>query len=236
VNKLSIELKEKLILKGATLVGYSELSDIPGAGRQGYDYGISIAIALAPQIISGIGNGPTQDYYDEYHRINSLLDELAIFTAKWIEDYGYKAFPQTLKNVVEDEKTWRTSLPHKTVATRSGIGWIGKSAMLVTEEYGSAIRFTSVLTNLELEVGKPITDSKCGNCTNCLEACPGNAIKGINWNVDMDRDQFFNPFDCRKAARERASRIGIDATLCGMCIFVCPWTKKYLNGTIGSRL
>lgn len=226
---LGDELKQELILKGASLVGYSDLVNILDASRNGYDFGISIAIALDPKIISDIGNGPTEKYYDECHRTDKLLDELAVFTAKWLEDSGYKAFSQTINNVIEDEKTWRTPLPHKTFATQSGIGWIGKCAMLVTEEFGSAIRFTSVLTNAKLKVGKSITESKCSNCMNCFEACPGNAVKGINWNVNTDRDEFFNPFDCRKAARERALKIGINATLCGMCIFVCPWTKKYLK-------
>ena len=45
----------------------------------------------------------------------------------------------------------QTALPHKTIATRAGIGWIGKSALLVTAKYGSAIRLSSILTDTPIE-------------------------------------------------------------------------------------
>ena len=69
-------------------------------------------------------------------------------------------------------------LPHKTVATRAGIGWIGKCALLVTEKYGSAIRLTTVLTDMDLETDQPINGSKCGIAGNVkitvLEMLSGN--------------------------------------------------------------
>lgn len=63
----------------------------------------------------------------------------------------------------------------------------------------------------------------------CQEVCPAKAIKGLNWSVNIERDFFYNPYDCRKIARERSGKIGIDESLCGLCILECPWTKKYIN-------
>lgn len=226
---VSQDVREALISKGASLVGFADLSEIPYENRQGYDYGVSIAVALDIEIVSGIQNGPTKEYYGEYRRVNDLLDSLAQYAAELLVQSGFKAYPMTLESVVEDEKTWRTVLPHKTVATRAGIGWIGKSAMLVTEAFGSAVRITSVLTNADLEAGTPINESRCGNCAVCKEVCPGNAVVGTNWAADIDRDTFYNAFSCRKTARERTAKIGIEASMCGLCMYSCPYTQRYLR-------
>jgi len=42
-----------------------------------------------------------------------------------------------------------SSMPQKTIATRAGLGWIGKTALLITPQFGSAIRLNSVLTDME---------------------------------------------------------------------------------------
>lgn len=120
-------------------------------------------------------------------------------------------------------------LPHKTVATRAGLGWIGKNALLVTREFGSAVRISSVLTNAKLDTGTPVDRSICGDCNRCTDAGLGKAVSGELWSVDRHRDEIYNPHDCRRAARERAAKEGINATLCGMCIYVCPWTQKYIS-------
>lgn len=119
-------------------------------------------------------------------------------------------------------------LPQKIVATLSGIGWIGKCAMLVTHEVGSALRMTVVLTNAPLKCGTPVTKSMCDpNCTICVNICPGKASLGGLWEVGVDRDEFFNAHACYSAARSRAKTLlDIDETMCGLCISNCPFTKR----------
>ena len=58
---LSEQLKTALMEAGASLVGFADLSGLPGDQRAGFNYGISIAAALDPAIINGIGNGPTRE-------------------------------------------------------------------------------------------------------------------------------------------------------------------------------
>jgi epoxyqueuosine reductase QueG len=70
----------------------------------------------------------------------------------------------------------------------------------------------------------------CGECTACVDDCPGQASFGNNWNVDLHRDSFFNAFACRETAHKLArENIGVNNSICGKCIVVCPWTKKYLE-------
>jgi len=232
MDSLSKMIKEALLNKGASLVGFADLNDIPAAITEGFRYGISIAVALNPVIISGIENGPTKEYYTEYLKLNNLLNELGEFASDILKFYGYSAVPKTTKVVQQNEDSLSTILPHKSVATRAGLGWIGKCALLITEEFGSSIRLTTILTDAELEVGVPINESKCGNCNECKRYCPGDAIKGVNWSIYLSRDIYYDAFNCSKMARKVSNEIGIKERLCGKCIVVCPWTKRYLNSKV----
>jgi len=234
-KNLCLEINETLFENGASLVGFADLNEIPKDVRDSKRFAVSIAVALAPFLIANIRNGPTKEYYSEYRNANTILWDLAKLTAKIIEDSGYRAIPKAPTNVGIDPQTHSTVLPHKTVATRAGIGWIGKCALLVTEEYGSAIRITTVLTDAPLKTGVPIVDSQCGDCMECVNFCPGKAPSGRNWNFKLYRDFFFDVFACAKAARECAKRkIGVDDTICGICISVCPWTTRHIEREGGS--
>lgn len=229
MDNLSKMIKEALLKKGASLVGFADLKDIPVEKTEGFRGGISIAVALNPVIISGIEHGPTKEYYSEYLKLNNMLDELGEYVSDILKSYGYSAVPKTTKVVQQDEDSLSTMLPHKTVATRAGIGWIGKCALLITEEFGSSIRLSTILTDAELEFGTPINESKCGNCNECKNHCPGDAINGVNWNVKLSRDDYYDAFSCSNTARKVSNEIGIKSRICGKCIVVCPWTKRYLN-------
>jgi len=216
--------------KGASLVGFADLTGIPQQHRDPMKFGVSIAVALDAPTIEGISNGPTARYRAEYRRANALLSELAKCCADLIGDSGYRAIPKEPTGIGIDTRTQSTSLPHKTVATRAGLGWVGKCALLITKEYGSAVRITTVLTDAPLKTANPVNDSLCGDCVNCVESCPGSAPSGKDWNVSLHRNSFFDAFACAEAARQQAiTNIGIHDTICGICIAACPWTLKYIQ-------
>lgn len=226
------ELSEQLITVltglGASLVGFADLSSLPLNQRDGFDYGISIAVTINPAIVNSLGNGPTQQYYDEYCRLNKLLDSLDIKAAEIIRDHGFNALPNIRANVNVDYNDHSTSLPNKTVATRAGLGWIGKCALLVTQKYGSAVRISSVFTDAPLEVSGPINDSHCGTCDSCVRNCPAEALSGDLWSVGLERETFYDFLACRNKAIERTWHVSPGDTHCGLCMLVCPRTEKYL--------
>lgn len=220
-------LREMLLKCGADLVGYADLDALPREARQGMRYGVSIAVALDPAVTAGISEGPTPEYYAEYQRVNELLDELSASAAELLRECGHEAIPCAATDAGIDSTTHSTQLPHKTVATRAGLGWVGKTALLVTEQFGPAIRLTSVLTNAVLPTGTPVDESRCGDCTACVDSCPGHAATGADWHAGIPRDEILNAYICRSTAVENSEkRIGIPVSLCGICIAACPWTKR----------
>ena len=231
MKTLNKEIKENLLYKGAAIVGFANLSEFPAEIRNSYRYGISIAVELNPKSVVNIGKGSNLEYYEDYKRANTLLNQLAENCAELLKTKGFDALAKTQNVVITDENTKRTKLPHKTVATKAGIGWIGKCALLITEQYGSAIRITSVLTNAKLDVGIPITESKCGKCEDCKKICPAGAVSGKQWHAGMDRDDFFKAMDCNDKIHERGKLIGRTEVTCGLCILVCPRTQQHLKNS-----
>jgi len=222
------EISRRLKDGGANLVGFADVTCLSTEVTDGAPRAVSMAVALDPAVVRDIKDGPTARYFAEYNRANTLLGRLGEQIAHVLNDAGYRAqpFPATTEQI--DKTTLSVKLQHKTVATRAGLGWIGKSGLLVTKEYGSAVRLTSVLTDAELETARPIEASSCGACRQCVEHCPAKAIVGAHWQTGVTREHIYNPAACFKMAREFAARTGIKATICGVCINVCPWTQRYL--------
>ncbi len=226
MNSLNEVLKKELKLSGASLVGFASLEGINGADMR---YGVSVAVAIPPEIVASIHDGPNIGYYNAYHELNAKLDSIVIRGEMLLADMGYSARAQTVASVREFG-SYRTCLPHKTVATRAGLGWIGKCALLVTKKYGSAVRISSLITNADLECAEPVTDSRCGQCNVCADACPAQAVSGHLWYPGLDRDTFYDVQACRAKARDLSKTlIDKEITLCGKCIEVCPYTQKYLK-------
>lgn len=218
-------VEENLKGRNIALIGYADLSEIDPEIRYGYQYGICIAIAL--QVFPSTTSEATKEYYEEVIAVNKRLRETSIFLAEKIKERGFNAYSLAYE---KQNEVFRTRLPFKTLATRSGLGWIGKSAALVTREYGNAIRLNGVLTDMPLTVGTPINESFCGKCDECVKHCPGHAIKGNIWSLHMDRDNLLDAFSCKKAVSERGRVFNVSEGTCGICISVRPWTKRYING------
>ncbi|PKM49041.1 MAG: epoxyqueuosine reductase [Firmicutes bacterium HGW-Firmicutes-7] len=222
------EIKEMLFNQGASIVGFADLRDLPERVRFNLDYGISIGIRLNPKIIENIQSGPNRQYHQEYLRVNQLLDQLSSKIASILRSKGYQAM--SIAATVEGMNNYdlSTLLPHKTVATKAGLGWIGKNALLITKSFGSAIRLTTVLTNIEFSSAEPIKTSLCGSCQACVEGCPANAIIGKNWHLGIPRNKIYNTFLCSDFMQKLVKKMKINNRICGQCIVSCPWTKKYI--------
>ena len=223
-------LKSTLLRNGADIVGYGDISELPPNLRQGFSVGVVVALKFPKSIILGIRDLPTKEYHEYKNYLNEKLDVLVELGARTLREAGFSAIPQTLAYVNKLKTGDVTLLPHKTVATRAGIGWIGKCALLVTEKFGSMIRISSILTDAPLEIAQSVDKSRCDGCLACTDACPAGAISGKLWSAGVKLEDLIDTAACRKAMSERSLRgFGVDDTVCGKCIEICPYTKRYLR-------
>ncbi len=207
-------------------MGVADLSGIVSGEMQ---TGISVGVPVPRDIVKDLQSAPTKEYYDAYYALNAMLDDIVTCGAEFLRKNGYQAYANTTK-VVKQDDNWCTPLPHKTVATRAGLGWIGKNCLLVTKEYGSAIRLSSLLTNAHLPAGTPINESQCGACTVCVKNCPARSLTGMLWNTSTSREELFHKEDCKDMQIQRMKQAtGIETDLCGLCFAICPFTQRYLK-------
>jgi epoxyqueuosine reductase len=226
-----IKIKETLLKCGASKVGFANLSILPNVDVK-FPSAISILVKLNPTIVDGIKKQPTLDYCAEYDRINTLLDSLVNTASKLLKDLGFSSLTPSATVKTSELDKFKVSIPHKTVARLSGLGWIGKNALLITDEYGSAVRLASVFTNADFKYDKPIKEIKCGSCMNCKKACPGNAVKGINWSLDIPQTGYYDRQLCRETVERFMQKGIISKAICGICIANCPFTQKYIRGSL----
>ncbi len=227
MTDIAAELGHLLTDRGAAIVACADLTLLPEDVWDGLPRGVCIGVPLTPEIVGTIGMGPAA----EYDRVNKLLTELCKLCVEYLANAGHQAaaIKATLHNDELDFSTLTTALPHKTVARLAGVGWIGKCALLVTKQFGSAVRYSTVLTDAPLPTGAPADVSECGDCNVCAAICPVDAMTGRTWQPGMAREDLFDAHACCEAAHEQTLAIGVDGYICGRCIAACPHTQKYLQ-------
>jgi epoxyqueuosine reductase QueG len=240
-DKFKQKLKEKAFYLGADLFGVADLKKfdsknsplLPENILTNFKYGISIAIALPKAVFMKIEKAPTPEYAKVYNTVNNKLDEISLFLSKFIEKLGFKALPIPASQIL-DKINFRGAITHKAIARLSGIGWQGKSLLIISPEYGPRIRIATILTNMELEPDKPL-ENRCGNCNICKEICPSQAIKGNmpekEYYKNREEALFFNR--CKEKLMNEFAKIeNVGYPICGFCIKVCPYSKIEENSTL----
>jgi len=109
-------------------------------------------------------------------------------------------------------------------AALAGLGWHGKSTMLIHRRHGTWFFLAEILTTLDLPPDKPETDH-CGTCMRCVNACPTGAIDTPHvldarkclsyWTIEHKGSI---PEDFRVALGDRIYG-------CDDCLDACPWNR-----------
>ena len=215
-------LKDYLIGEGISKVGFTKvnLSEFPSL-----DYGIALVLKLPRQAIQLLIDDEFRRYWKIFHNQIDILTDIALKAESLIKDNGYDAFALTMQRNECDMEKLLSKLPYKTLATTSGLGWIGRSALFVCEEYGSAVALSGILTDMPLDVGQPITDSYCDDCEECQKACPVDAINPKKWNSRLNRSDIIDIEACSEYVIDQfKSGLG-----CSKCLSNCRLTQEYFK-------
>ena len=123
----------------------------------------------------------------------------------------------------DHDKVYQVEFSVKEAAWRAGLGWIGKSDLLVTEEFGPRFSLVgAVIQADELECGTPVTESRCGDCDACVKACPYRNIKGTEWAPGIPREERVDYVNCSNA-RAKAKPVLGRKLACAKCMVACPY-------------
>lgn len=215
----------KITLWGAAdLRQFSTPKDETG---QGFPCALSFAVRMDPQIMVTIQNGPNQAYADEYARVNRQINDVSAALAAAVKFQGFRSLP-----LAASDRTDRVNIagdfPHKTAATRAGVGWVGRHCQLITRPFGSWVRLGTVFTDLELPCGPSIERNFCGRCRRCVDACPAKALKGAAWRPGVPREEIVDVRACDRWKKEHYFKFHSGHN-CGICSAVCPYGLKALK-------
>ena len=212
------------------LWGVADLREFPtpsDSTGQKFPRAISWALPMNPQIMSSIQQGPNQAYADEYARVNAQINRLATRLVDKIRSRGFRAQALAASERT-DPVNIRGDFPHKTAATRAGLGWIGRHCQLITREFGSWVRLGTVFTDMELSPGTPLERSFCGRCIKCVESCPAGALTGNPWYPGLPREEILVAATCDRWKKENYFEFHRGHN-CGICSAVCPYGLKVLK-------
>lgn len=163
-------------------------------------------------------------YRGLYNTVNTSLDRAALSVAKGIQEAGFKAYPIPSSQRIDSRKL-QGIFSHKLAAHLAGLGWIGKSRLLITPDYGPRVRLASVLTDAPMKSGIPLS-VRCGECRRCVDVCPVKAFTGVPFNPSESRDVRFQSHLCDEYSDRRKQLLG--EGICGLCVHICPYgaTRK----------
>jgi len=109
-------------------------------------------------------------------------------------------------------------------AATAGIGWHGKSTMLIDGKLGTWFFLAEILTTLELPPDEPARD-RCGTCQRCIKACPTGAITAPH-KLDARRCISYLTIELRSSIPvEFRPLIGDRIFGCDDCLDACPWNR-----------
>jgi epoxyqueuosine reductase len=239
-KSLEQELRHKALDLGADFYGIADLSSAKELIReQGgdmmtqYPLSLSIGVAMPFAIVDQLPRHQDRAVAlaystHSYDILNDRLDQIASRLAGIVQSAGHRAFPVRSSQTVNREKL-HGLYSHKLAAHLAGLGWIGKNCLLITPQIGPRVRWASILTDAPLTSGQAI-EQRCGDCMDCVNACPVEAFTGRNFRSDEPREARYDALKCHKYLQRHERTPGLDVSVCGMCVYACPHGRKGVSG------
>ncbi len=221
-SALQAEIKALSAELGADIVGFCKLPAPPVSDQPQLVYAVSLGVKLSDAVLKTVENAPSFMYFQHYRTANALLDNIGFRIGRLLEKYGFSALPVAASQSLGKHNPYRGLVAHKTAAVLSGLGFVGKSGLFLSTDYGSKVRLATVLTDCPLQSELPVIENGCGGCTLCQKACPAGAIYGELPTANGERN--FDAEKCSRYMKEHFQDVG-RGSVCGVCIKVCPKNK-----------
>jgi epoxyqueuosine reductase len=152
-------------------------------------------------------------YGEDYHEvIKDILKNMVAELQEEIGEFGFRVFVDSAPVL---EKAW---------ARKSGLGWVGKNANLITKKNGSFYFLAEIICDLELYYDLAVTDH-CGSCRACIDACPTQAIVSDRI-VDGSKCISYATIELKNEIPDYFNGKMDDWMFgCDVCQDVCPWNR-----------
>jgi epoxyqueuosine reductase len=185
-----------------------------------YFQGTETGIGFQPRKVSGqdadaktaaTGRIARYAWGDDYHDvITNKLDKIDNF----LREFG------------GEQKCYVDTGPvlERDYAAQAGIGWHGKSTMLIDRRLGTWFFLAEILTTLELPADE-LVPNRCGTCERCITACPTGAITAPH-RVDARRCISYLTIELKGVIPlDLRPLIGDRIFGCDDCLDACPWNR-----------
>lgn len=158
----------------------------------------------------------------DYHKV---IRKRLLALLRWLEEHADMQLP--LARACVDT----SPVLERELARRAGLGWFGRSTMLVNPKHGSYFFLAALLVELEFdELDAPFERDHCGTCNACVDACPTGALLGRDESgapvIDATRCISYLTIENRGAIpHELRPLIGNRIFGCEICQEVCPFNN-----------
>lgn len=220
-NKItSPGLKRIIISAGASLVDFGDVS--PGLVMEMRHLTTAVSIAVRHHPVEIIKTQRVMAYSHQLYAVDKKLVQIQKLVVSLLKGSGYKYLaipPDTMRSDGRLISKLYSLFPHKTAATCSGLGWIGKSGLLINKNFGPRLSWSTILTNAPLDTAVPVNNSRCGSCKSCVNICPAGAIEDREWFLGTDKPTVDYKL-CGEYLEKNRKALG--KAICGLCIMICP--------------
>lgn len=183
-QKSAAEAKGVALANGADLVGIIKVVDLPEhseAISKMLPSARSVVVVVAKHSLAAISSATNQvAQFDTIHTYNAC-GGAAHTTARFLESQGFAslAVPAFIPiEMQEPRKGMRGEICWRRAGVRAGLGSYGENGLLVTREFGPAVRISGLVTAADLDADSPLNEDICDHCKRCVEACPSGALSG----------------------------------------------------------
>jgi len=225
ISTASVGLQELLPKLDVDAVRVASMSDLKGSRLE------EMALRLLPEVRSVLvftmevfpeildhsrpnrvtGMASLNDMLDRHaDYLGGRLTKAAYDVAKASRSRGLKALPLPAVGCPYDTRFMEAVFSYKHAGQAAGLGYIGRSSLLITPDFGPRVRLACCLTEAQLEPGKTTVTDVCQDCEICIVHCPSQALS----LPQTGEPYIINKFAC-SAFRGAAGG-------CSECVRLCP--------------